>query len=39
MSEALVTQYWMFGVMGVMIVFGVFAAIGSMRKEGDSKKR
>ena len=21
MSEALVTQYWMFGVMGVMIVF------------------
>ncbi len=28
MTDVVVTQYWMYGVMGIMVLFGVCALIG-----------
>ena len=33
MSDYAVTQFWMFGVMGVMIVFGIFAFVGTLKNK------
>lgn len=33
MTDAVVTQYWMFGVMGIMVAFGICAVIGGMRSK------
>ena len=31
MNDVVVTQYWMFGVMGVMAAFGIAAIIGWLK--------
>lgn len=33
MTDAVVTQYWMFGVMGIMIAYGICAVVGSMKSK------
>lgn len=33
MNDMVVTQYWMFGVMGIMIAYGVCAVIGTLKSK------
>ena len=33
MSEAVVTQYWMLGVMGIMVAFAICAVVGTYKSK------
>lgn len=37
MADAAVTQLWMLGVVGVMVIFGILTAIGAARHKSDDK--
>ena len=39
MEEAVVTQLWMLGVVGVMVAYGVLTAIGAHRSANRSQKK
>lgn len=39
MAETAVTQLWMLGVMGIMVVYGVLAAIGAWKAGNRRSKR